>query len=39
MGHQCISFSTIVANRITKEFTSNAEAAVDKMIEYVMERI
>ncbi len=39
MGHQCISFSTIVANRITKEFTSNAEAAVDKMIEYVLERV
>lgn len=39
MGHQCISFSTIVANRITKEVTLNAEAAVDRMIEYVLERI
>lgn len=39
MGHRCISFSSIVANRITKEFSSNAEAAVDKLIRYVLERI
>ena len=39
MGHRCISFSSIVANRITKEFSSNANAAIEGLIKYVLERI
>lgn len=39
MGHRCISFSSIIANRITKEFSSNPEAAVERLIGYVLERI
>lgn len=33
LGHQCISLSTIVANRINKEFSKDGVAAVDSMIE------
>lgn len=32
LGHQCLSLNAIVANRITKEFSSNGNAAVEKMI-------
>ena len=32
LGHQCISLSAIVANRIKKEFSKDANAAVDNMI-------
>ena len=31
-GHRCLSLSVIVANRIKKEFSKNAEAAVEKLI-------
>lgn len=33
LGHQCLSISTIVANRISKQFSSDGNAAVEKMIE------
>ena len=33
LGHQCLSISAIVANRITKEFTKNGDALVEKLIE------
>lgn len=33
LGHQCLSISTIVANRISKEFSRDGNAAVEKMIE------
>lgn len=32
LGHQCLSLSTIVANRISKEFSKDGNAAVDNMI-------
>jgi uridine phosphorylase len=32
LGHQCLSLSTIVANRINKEFSKDPDAAVDNMI-------
>jgi uridine phosphorylase len=39
LGHHCLSISAIVANRITKTFSSNSQAAVDKMITQVLEKI
>ncbi len=39
LGHHCLSISAIVANRITKTFSSNPQAAVDKMIRRVLEKI
>jgi uridine phosphorylase len=39
LGHQCLSISAIVANRIKKEFSKNAEAAVDTMIKKSLEII
>ncbi len=32
LGHQCLSLSTIVANRIKKEFSKDGNAAVENMI-------
>ncbi len=39
LGHHCMSISAIVANRITKTFSSDSRAAVDKMIRMVLEKI
>lgn len=39
LGHECLSISTIVANRITKEFSSDGNAAVERMIAKAMEII
>lgn len=39
LGHQCLSISAIVANRISKEFTNDGEALVDKMIKNALEII
>ena len=39
LGHQCLSLSTIVANRIKKEFSKDGNAAVEKMIEKSLEII
>jgi len=36
LGHDCLSISTIVANRIRQEFSKDAAAAVQKMIETAM---
>lgn len=33
MGHHCLSISTIVDNRITKEFSADSEAAIGQMIQ------
>ncbi len=33
LGHHCLSLSAIVANRITKEFSKDGGAAVEKLIE------
>jgi len=37
LGHQCISLSAIVANRITKQFSSDGEAVVQKLIKKTLE--
>jgi uridine phosphorylase len=32
LGHPCISLSAIVANRVTKEFSKDGQAAIEKLI-------
>ena len=39
LGHQCLSLSAIVANRISKEFSKDGQAAVEKLIEASLEII
>ncbi|MDB5190616.1 MAG: phosphorylase [Segetibacter sp.] len=39
LGHQCLSISAIVANRIKKEFSKDGGAAVENMIEKSLEII
>ncbi|MFZ4769273.1 MAG: nucleoside phosphorylase [Ferruginibacter sp.] len=37
LGHHCLSLSAIVANRITKEFSSDGGAAVENLIKKTLE--
>lgn len=37
LGHQCLSLSAIVANRVTKEFTTDGEGLVKKLISKTLE--
>lgn len=37
LGHHCLSLSAIVANRITKEFSTDGNAAVENMIKKTLE--
>jgi uridine phosphorylase len=39
LGHNCISLSAVVANRITKTFSQNARKAVENLIEKTLEII
>jgi uridine phosphorylase len=39
LGHQCLSLSTIVDNRIHKQFSKNANGAVENMIKKSLEII
>ena len=39
LGHQCLSLSAIVANRINQTFTNDGQAAVDKLIRRSLEII
>lgn len=39
LGHQCLSLSAIVANRITGEFSKDGAAAVEKLIQKTLEII
>jgi uridine phosphorylase len=39
LGHKCLSISAIVANRVSKEFSKDGAAAVDKMISKSIEII
>jgi uridine phosphorylase len=39
LGHHCLSLSTIVANRITKEFSRDGAAAVENLIKNTLEII
>ena len=39
LGHHCLSLSAIVANRISKEFSKDGNAAVEKLILITLENI
>jgi uridine phosphorylase len=39
LGHQCISLSAIIANRISGSFSGNPEATMDKLIKNVLLKI
>lgn len=39
LGHKCISLSAVVANRITKQFSSDADATIYKLIKQTLERL
>jgi len=39
LGHNCLSISTVVANRISKTFSKNAAKAVENLIEKTLEII
>jgi uridine phosphorylase len=39
LGHQCISLSAIVANRISKTFSADGNAAVEKLITLTLEKL
>ena len=39
MGHHCLSLSAIVANRIAREFSADADATIDKLIRQVLGRV
>jgi uridine phosphorylase len=37
LGHQCVSLSAIVANRISKTFSADGQAAVEKLIQQTLQ--
>ena len=39
LGHHCLSLSAVVANRISKEFSTDGNAAVEKLILITLENI
>jgi uridine phosphorylase len=39
LGHQCLSISAIVANRISKEFSKDGNATVENLIKKSLEII
>jgi uridine phosphorylase len=39
LGHQCLSLSAIVANRVEKEFSSDAGKTIDKLIKITLETL
>lgn len=39
LGHQCLSLNVVVANRITKTFSPDGNAAVKRLIENALEKI
>lgn len=39
MGHQALSLSVIVANRLAKKFSSDGDAAIENLIKHTIERI
>ncbi len=39
LGHQCCSANVIVANRITQEYSKNADAAMEQLIKTVLDRL
>ncbi|PKQ69847.1 nucleoside phosphorylase [Raineya orbicola] len=39
LGHEMLSLNAIVANRITQEFSKNAEKTIDELIRLALERV
>lgn len=39
LGHHCLSLNAVVANRVTRQFSANAQDTVDKLIEIALERV
>jgi uridine phosphorylase len=39
LGHQALSLSVIVNNRLAKIFTADADTAIEKLIKHILERI
>lgn len=39
LGHQCCSVSAIIANRVSQQFSKNPHAAVDGLIQLVLEKL
>lgn len=39
MGHQCLSISTVVANRVSRSFSRDPAGAVDSMIRHCLEAL
>jgi uridine phosphorylase len=39
LGHQCLSLSAIVANRLAGKFSSDADGAIDRLIQTTIEKI
>lgn len=37
LGHHCLSLSAIVANRVTRQFTKDSAAAIEKLIQHTLE--
>lgn len=37
MGHECMSVNAIIANRVVKEFSSDSDAAVERLIEKALD--
>jgi hypothetical protein len=39
LGHNCLTVCVIIANRIRKEFTTDYNASVNRLIESSLERL
>lgn len=39
LGHQCLSLSAIVANRLAGKFSNDPDAAIDRLIQTIIEKI
>jgi uridine phosphorylase len=39
LGHQAVSLNCILANRVTGEFSKNPQKAVDRLIQYALEKL
>jgi uridine phosphorylase len=39
LGHHCLSLNVVVANRVTKEFSRDHAAAVERLIEVAVGKV
>jgi uridine phosphorylase len=39
LGHHCLSISAIVANRVTKQFSSDSQATIEQLIKKTLDII